>query len=61
MLSYLVPIVLLILLIAASIRILPEYKRGVVFFLGRFLPLFRFLLLDCFRLPRLFLFSGHIA
>ncbi len=34
--SYLVPIVLLVMLIAASIRILPEYKRGVVFFLGRF-------------------------
>ncbi|TDX32841.1 SPFH domain-containing protein [Modicisalibacter xianhensis] len=36
MLSYLVPIVLVVLLIAASIRILPEYKRGVVFFLGRY-------------------------
>jgi len=36
LLSYLVPVVLLILLLAASIRILPEYKRGVVFFLGRF-------------------------
>ncbi len=36
MISYLVPVVLLLLLIAASIRILPEYKRGVVFFLGRF-------------------------
>ncbi|WP_163649574.1 slipin family protein [Modicisalibacter sp. 'Wilcox'] len=36
MLSYLVPLVLLVLLIGASIRILPEYKRGVVFFLGRF-------------------------
>ncbi|MGB8714491.1 MAG: slipin family protein [Onishia taeanensis] len=34
--SYLVPVVLLIMLLAASIRILPEYKRGVVFFLGRF-------------------------
>ncbi|CAM4052015.1 slipin family protein [Vreelandella rituensis] len=34
--SYLVPVVLLLMLIAASIRILPEYKRGVVFFLGRF-------------------------
>nr|WP_297459847.1 slipin family protein [uncultured Halomonas sp.] len=34
--SYLVPVVLVLLLIAASIRILPEYKRGVVFFLGRF-------------------------
>ena len=34
--SYLVPVVLLVLLLAASIRILPEYKRGVVFFLGRY-------------------------
>ncbi|MCG7600185.1 slipin family protein [Halomonas sp. McH1-25] len=34
--SYLVPVVLVVLLIAASIRILPEYKRGVVFFLGRY-------------------------
>ena len=34
--SYLVPVVLVVLLIAASVRILPEYKRGVVFFLGRF-------------------------
>lgn len=33
---YLVPVVLIVLLLAASIRILPEYKRGVVFFLGRF-------------------------
>ncbi|WP_346796130.1 slipin family protein [Halomonas sp. Bachu 37] len=36
MLSYLVPVVLLLMLVAASIRILPEYKRGVVFFLGRY-------------------------
>ncbi|MFO8044646.1 MAG: slipin family protein [Halomonas sp.] len=36
LISYLVPVVLLFMLIAASIRILPEYKRGVVFFLGRF-------------------------
>ncbi|MCA1772355.1 MAG: slipin family protein [Halomonas sp.] len=34
LLSYLVPVVLVVLLIAASVRILPEYKRGVVFFLG---------------------------
>ncbi len=34
--SYLTPLVLLVMLLAASIRILPEYKRGVVFFLGRF-------------------------
>lgn len=36
MISYLVPLVLVVMLLAASIRILPEYKRGVVFFLGRF-------------------------
>ncbi|MBB3189555.1 regulator of protease activity HflC (stomatin/prohibitin superfamily) [Halomonas cerina] len=36
MISYLVPVVLVLMLLAASIRILPEYKRGVVFFLGRF-------------------------
>ena len=36
MLEYLIPVVLLFMLIAASIRILPEYKRGVIFFLGRF-------------------------
>ncbi|WP_110643328.1 slipin family protein [Salinicola sp. CPA57] len=36
MLAYLVPVVLLILLLLASVRILPEYRRGVVFFLGRF-------------------------
>ncbi|MCK0716192.1 slipin family protein [Chromohalobacter sarecensis] len=34
--AYLVPIVLVVLLLFAAIRILPEYKRGVVFFLGRF-------------------------
>jgi len=36
MFAYLVPVVLLILLLLASVRILPEYRRGVVFFLGRF-------------------------
>ncbi len=36
MLEYLVPVVLVIMLLAASIRILPEYRRGVVFFLGRY-------------------------
>lgn len=36
MISYLVPVVLLFMLLATAIRILPEYKRGVVFFLGRF-------------------------
>lgn len=34
--AYLVPIVLLLVLLASAIRILPEYQRGVVFFLGRF-------------------------
>ena len=34
--AYLVPIVVLLLLLFAAVRILPEYKRGVVFFLGRF-------------------------
>lgn len=33
---YLAPIGLLLLLLAAAIKILPEYERGVVFFLGRF-------------------------
>ncbi|WP_110685437.1 slipin family protein [Salinicola aestuarinus] len=36
MFAYIIPVVLLILLLLASIRILPEYRRGVVFFLGRF-------------------------
>ena len=36
LITYLVPVVLLFMLLAAAIRILPEYKRGVVFFLGRF-------------------------
>ncbi|MGM8932537.1 slipin family protein [Salinicola halophyticus] len=34
--TYLVPVILLVLLLLASVRILPEYRRGVVFFLGRF-------------------------
>lgn len=33
---YITPLVLLLLLIGWSVRILPEYQRGVVFFLGRF-------------------------
>ncbi len=33
---YLAPLALLVALLAAAIRILPEYERGVVFFLGRF-------------------------
>ncbi|MDD3518342.1 MAG: slipin family protein [Chromatiales bacterium] len=34
--AYLVPIALVLGLLFMSIRILPEYERGVVFFLGRF-------------------------
>jgi regulator of protease activity HflC (stomatin/prohibitin superfamily) len=36
MLQYLVPIALVLGLLIMSINILPEYQRGVVFFLGRF-------------------------
>ncbi len=36
MMVYIVPVALLLGLILMSIRILPEYERGVVFFLGRF-------------------------
>lgn len=36
LIPYLAPIVLLLLLVAWSIRIVPEYQRGVLFFLGRF-------------------------
>lgn len=36
LISYLTPIALLLILLISSIRILPEYQRGVVFFLGRF-------------------------
>ena len=33
---YLVPVALLVILLASAIKIVPEYERGVVFFLGRF-------------------------
>ncbi|PHQ24861.1 hypothetical protein CLH62_10880 [Marinobacter guineae] len=33
---YLAPIVVLLLILGSAIKILPEYARGVVFFLGRF-------------------------
>ncbi|WP_417565336.1 slipin family protein [Marinobacter sp.] len=33
---YLAPIVVLLLILGSAIKILPEYERGVVFFLGRF-------------------------
>ncbi len=36
MIAYLVPLGLILGLVLISIRILPEYVRGVVFFLGRF-------------------------
>lgn len=36
MLTYLIPVVIVVFLLAASVKVLPEYKRGVVFFLGRF-------------------------
>lgn len=36
MLTYLIPIVIVVFILAASVKVLPEYKRGVVFFLGRF-------------------------
>lgn len=36
MIAYLTPLLFLLGLIAMSVRILPEYQRGVVFFLGRF-------------------------
>ncbi len=36
MLPYIVPIALLLGLFFMSVRIIPEYQRGVVFFLGRF-------------------------
>ena len=34
--AYLTPVLIVVALIAMSIRVLPEYQRGVVFFLGRF-------------------------
>lgn len=36
LISWVTPIVVLLLILGASIKILPEYQRGVVFFLGRF-------------------------
>lgn len=36
LISWLAPAVVLLLILAAAIKILPEYQRGVVFFLGRF-------------------------
>ncbi|HEA51528.1 hypothetical protein LCGC14_2669070 [marine sediment metagenome] len=36
LISWATPIVVLLLILGASIKILPEYQRGVVFFLGRF-------------------------
>lgn len=36
LIPYVAPTVVLLLIIASAIKILPEYERGVVFFLGRF-------------------------
>jgi regulator of protease activity HflC (stomatin/prohibitin superfamily) len=36
LIPYLAPTVVLLLIFASAIKILPEYERGVVFFLGRF-------------------------
>ncbi len=36
MLEYLTPAIILVVILASAIRILPEYERGVIFFLGRF-------------------------
>lgn len=36
MITYLTPLLILAVLLSMAIRILPEYQRGVVFFLGRF-------------------------
>jgi regulator of protease activity HflC (stomatin/prohibitin superfamily) len=36
LIPFIVPIVVLLLILGASLKILPEYQRGVVFFLGRF-------------------------
>ncbi len=35
-LPYLPPLIFLLIILGSAIRILPEYQRGVVFFLGRF-------------------------
>ena len=36
MLEYLTPAIILVVILASAIRILREYERGVIFFLGRF-------------------------
>ena len=36
LLEYLTPAIILVVILASAIRILPEYERGVIFFLGRF-------------------------
>ena len=36
LIPYLAPLLVLVFILGAAIRILPEYQRGVVFFLGRF-------------------------
>lgn len=36
MISYLVPVVIVAIVLMMSVRVIPEYQRAVVFFLGRF-------------------------
>ncbi|TBW53768.1 slipin family protein [Marinobacter halodurans] len=36
LIPYIAPLVILLIILGSAIRILPEYERGVVFFLGRF-------------------------
>lgn len=36
LIPYITPVAVLLVILASAIRILPEYQRGVVFFLGRF-------------------------
>ena len=38
--GYLIPVVIFVLIIFASFKVIPEYERGVVFFLGRFQSVF---------------------
>ncbi len=36
LIEYLAPLILLLAIVISAVRILPEYQRGVIFFLGRF-------------------------
>ena len=40
MVGYLIPVVIFLLIIFASFKVIPEYERGVIFFLGRFQSVF---------------------